>query len=147
MQVGSIEAWQCDLTSSKFTKVWSKGYPQEAICISYDKTSKKILIGLDDGVVDFISMTENGYEDIVCDKIHKDRINGLAYDPLTNVVFSISQDKIFRISHGTSFGLILGLPHKEQLLSMVKDSINKRIFIGTKIGQVLIYDISNVLSV
>jgi hypothetical protein len=60
------------------------------------------------------------------------------------VVFSVSQDKLLRISHGTSLALVLGIPHKEQLLSMYKDNINKRMFIGNKIGEVIIYDISAV---
>lgn len=124
-------------------KVWSKGYPQEAICLSYDSASKKILIGLDDGVVDFIRMTESGYEDIVCDKIHTSRVAGLGYDSLTNVVFSVSQDKNFRISHGTSLALVLGIPHKEPYMSMFKDNINKRLFLGTKIGEVQIFDVSH----
>ena len=115
-------------------KVWSKGYPQEAICLSYDRVSEKILIGLDDGVVDFIKMTDTGYEDIVCDKIHTSRVAGLGYDSLTNVVFSVSQDKNFRVSHGTSLALVLGIPHKEPLMSLHRDLINKRLFIGTKIG-------------
>jgi hypothetical protein len=85
-------------------------------------------------VVDLIQVTETGYEDIVCDKIHNSRITGLSYDSLANVVFSVSQDKIFRISHATSLALVLGVPHKEQLLCMVKDNINKRVFIGSKIG-------------
>ena len=125
MEVGSIEAWTCDLETSKFVKIWSKGYPQEAMCISYDKASKKILIGLDDGVVDFIRMTETSYEDIVCEKIHNSRVCGLGYDSLTNIVFSVSQDKILRLSHGTSLALVLGIPHKEPLMSLFKDIINK----------------------
>jgi WD40 repeat protein len=102
------------------------------------------VIGLDDGIVDLLQLNETGYEDIVCDKIHNSRVTGLGYDSLTNVVFSISQDKIFRISHGTSLALVLGVPHKEQLLSLYKDNINKRIFIGSKIGEIFIYDISQV---
>lgn len=144
MEVGSIQAWQCDFSTNKFVKVWSKGYPQEAICLHYDRATKKILVGLDDGVLDFIQMKQATYEDIVCDKIHNGKITGLGYDSLTNVVFSVSQDKIFRISHGTSLALVLGVPQKEQLLSMFKDNINKRVFIGNKIGEVSIFDISQV---
>lgn len=92
------------------------------------------MIGLDDGVIDFIKMTETGYEDIVCDKVHTGRINGIGYDSLTNIVFSVSQDKIFRLSHGSSLATVLQLPHKEPLNYMLKDNINKRVFIGTKIG-------------
>lgn len=144
MEVGSVEAWQCDMESAKFVKLWSKGYPQEALCLYYDHVSKKVLVGLDDGVVDLIQMKETGYDDIVCEKIHNGRITGLGYDSLTNVVFSVSQDKIFRISHGTSLAMVLGVPHKEQLLSLFKDNINKRVFIGNKIGEILIYDIAHV---
>jgi hypothetical protein len=92
------------------------------------------VVGLDDGVIDFIQMTETGYEDIVCEKVHNGRINGVGYDPLNNIVYSVSQDKIFRLSHDSSLAMVRQLPHKEPLLSMFKDSINKRVFIGTKIG-------------
>jgi len=104
------------------------------MCISYDRVSRKMVVGLDDGVIDFIQVTDTGYDDIACDKVHNNRINGLSYDSLTNVIFSVSQDKIFRISHGSSLALVLGVPHKEQLLSMVRDTVNKRMFIGSKIG-------------
>ena len=66
MEVGSVEAWQCDLDSGKFVKVWSKGYPKEVICLSYDSPSRKLLIGLEDGVVDFAKVADGAYEDIVC---------------------------------------------------------------------------------
>ena len=79
-------------------------------------------------------MGESGYEDIVCDKIHKERVSGLGYDSISNITFSVSQDKILRLSHGTSLALVLGIPHKEPLLSLCKDNINKRLFIGSKIG-------------
>lgn len=107
--------------------------------------SSKIVVGLDDGVIDFIEMKNANYLDIVCDKVHKDRLTGLGYDPLTNVIFSTSQDKIFRISHGSSLALILAIPHSEQLLSFFKDEINKRVFVGTKTGMVYIYDVSHVI--
>jgi len=57
-------------------------------------------------------MTETGYEDLVCDKIHNGRVNGIGYDSLNNMVVSVSQDKILRISHGTSLALIIGIPQK-----------------------------------
>jgi len=39
----------------------------------------------------------------------------------------------------------LGIPHKEPYMSMFKDNINKRVFLGTKIGEVQIFDVSHVL--
>lgn len=36
----------------------------------------------------------------------------LSYDALSNCVYSVSPDKIFRVSHGSSLSLIVGIPHK-----------------------------------
>jgi len=38
-------------------KKWSKGYPKEVLCVSFDPASKRIVVGLDDGVIDVIIMT------------------------------------------------------------------------------------------
>lgn len=114
--------------------LWSKGYPKETICLSYEPASRKVLVGLDDGVIDFLKVGEGTYEDIVCEKVHTARVNGLCFDSLSNVAYSISQDKLFRVSHGTSLALVQGIPHKEPLLSMWHDPINKRVFMTNKIG-------------
>jgi len=66
-------------------------------------------------------MKNANYEDIVCDKIHTSRITGLGFDSLSNIVYSTSQDKIFRISHGTSLALVLAIPHSEPIMSFFKD--------------------------
>lgn len=142
MEVGSVEAWSFGDSSSKFMKTWSKGYPKEAICVSFDRASNRVLVGLEDGVIDVIQITGSGYEDVTCVKCHQGRVTGLAYDSMSNVVYSVSQDKVFRVSHGSSLALIVGVPHKEGIYSMVRDTLNKRIFFGTKVGEVYIYDIS-----
>jgi len=93
-------------------KLWTKGYPTEAITLSHDKASNRILIGLDDGIIDILQVNSNGYEDIACVKAHQNRVTGVAYDAMSNVVYSVSQDKVFRVSHGSSIALIVGVPHK-----------------------------------
>lgn len=75
-------------------------------------------------------------------KAHQGRVTGVAYDAMSNVIYSVGQDKVFRVSHGTSVALIVGVPHKEQIFSMLRDTLNKRILFGTKTGEVYIYDIS-----
>ena len=144
MEVGTIEGWSCagSEMGSKFQKIWSKAYPKEAVSVHYDKASNRVFVGLDDGVIDVIQLTKNGYEDLVCVKAHKDRVVGLAYDAMSNVVYSASHDKVLRVSHGSSLALIVGVPHKESIFSMLRDTLNKRIFFGTKHGEVYIYDIS-----
>ena len=115
-------------------KVWSKGYPKEAITLSFDKASNRILVGLDDGVIDVIQVTNNGYEDVACVKAHQGRVTGVAYDAMSNVIYSASQDKVLRVSHGSSIALIVGVPHKEPIFCMLRDTLNKRILFGTKTG-------------
>lgn len=61
---------------------------------------------------------------------------------MSNVVYSVSQDKALRVSHGSSLALIVSVPHKEPIYCMFRDTLNKRIFFGTKAGEVYIYDIS-----
>ncbi len=39
-------------------------------------------------------------------------MTGLAYDAMSNVIYSVSQDKVLRVSHGSSIALIVGVPHK-----------------------------------
>jgi hypothetical protein len=58
MEVGSVEAWQSGDDSSKFMRLWSKGYPKEVLCVSYDKVSRRITAGLEDGVIDVITMNK-----------------------------------------------------------------------------------------
>lgn len=93
-------------------KVWSKGYPKQPITLHYDKASNRILVGLDDGVIDVVQVTGNGYEDIACVKAHQGRVVGLAYDAMSNVIYSVSQDRTLRVSHGSSVAVIVGIPHK-----------------------------------
>ncbi len=57
-------------------------------------------------------MNKEGYEDVVGVKCHQNRVTGLSYDSLNNIVYSTSQDKVFRVSHGSSLSLIVGVPHK-----------------------------------
>ena len=69
-------------------------------------------------------------------------MTGVAYDAMSNVVYSVSQDKVFRVSHGSSLALIVAVPHKEPIFCMLRDTLNKRILFGTKGGEIYMYDIS-----
>lgn len=68
---------------------------------------------------------------------------GIYYDSINSIVYTISEDKTLRIGDGTSLVQIASIPHKDALLIMNADKLNKRLFIGTKGGQVLLYDISS----
>ena len=103
------------------------------------------MIGLDDGILDILKVSPTGFEDLVCMKIHQNRIMGISYDNINGIVYTLSEDKTFRISEANSLMMILSLPHREPLLVMTADKINKRMFIGSKGGEIFIYDVSSVI--
>lgn len=71
---------------------------------------------------------------MACVKAHQGRVTGVVYDAMSNVIYSVSQDKVLRVSHGSSISLIVGVPHKEPIFSMLRDTLNKRLLFGTKTG-------------
>ena len=91
-------------------------------------------MGLDDGVIDIIQINGNSYEDVACVKCHQARVTGISYDSLTNIVYSVALDKVFRVSHGSSLAMIVGVPHKDSIFCMYRDTLNKRVLFGTKSG-------------
>lgn len=142
MEVGSIECWRG--TGSNFSQAWSKNYPSQAISLEYSGPGERALVGLDDGILDILKVSPTGFEDLICVKIHQNRIMGISYDNINGIVYSISEDKTFRISEANSLMMILSLPHREPLLVMTADKTNKRVFIGSKGGEIFIYDVSSV---
>lgn len=103
-----------------------------------------MFVGLDDGILDMLKVTPLQFQDLMCVKVHQARIMGIYYDSINSIVYTISEDKALRIGDGTSLVQIASIPHKDALLIMNADKLNKRLFIGTKGGQVLLYDISSV---
>jgi hypothetical protein len=110
MEVGSVEAWTG--TGSNFSQKWFKNYPSQAIALEYSGPGERALIGLDDGILDILKVSPIGFEDLVCVKIHQSRIMGISYDNINGIVYTISEDKTFRISEANSLMMILSLPHR-----------------------------------
>lgn len=89
-----------------------------------------------------LKVTPLQFEDKICVKVHNGRIMGIYYDSINSIVYTISEDKTLRIGDGTSLVQMTSLPHRDPLLVMNADKLNKRLFIGTKGGEVFLYDIS-----
>lgn len=70
----------------------------------------------------------------MCMRVHNARIMGIYFDSITSTVYTISEDKTLRIGDGTSLTQMASLPHRDPLLIMNPDKLNKRLFIGTKAG-------------
>lgn len=142
LEVGSVESWAA--SGNGYTKKWAKYYPSQAICMEYSQAGDKVFVGLDDGILDMLRVTPTQFEDQMCVKIHQARVMGIYYDSINSIVYTISEDKTLRIGDGTSLVQMASIPHKDALLIMNADKLNKRLFIGTKGGEVFVYDTSSV---
>lgn len=70
----------------------------------------------------------------MCVRVHNARVMGIYYDSINSIVYTISEDKTLRIGDGTSLTQMNSIPHRDPLLIMCADKLNKRLFIGTKGG-------------
>lgn len=82
----------------------------------------------------------------MCVKVHNARVMGIYFDSINSIVYTISEDKTLRIGDGTSLTQMSSIPHKDPLLILSPDKLNKRLFVGSKSGEVYLYDISTVVS-
>jgi hypothetical protein len=50
---------------------------------------ERALVGLDDGILDILKVSPLGYKDLVCVKIHQNRIMGISYYNINGIVYTI----------------------------------------------------------
>jgi len=78
-------------------------------------------------------------------KVHLARVMGVVLDNLTNYLYSISEDKHFKIQdiskNDLIYDIVLG---NSGLTCLAFDKEYKRIFIGNRSGNVFLYDVSSV---
>jgi hypothetical protein len=81
-----------------------------------------------------LKVTSLQFEDLLCVKVHNARVMGIYYDSINSIVYTISEDKTLRIGDGTSLVQMASIPHRDPLLVLSADKLNKRLFVGTKGG-------------
>ena len=86
----------------KFEKIYAKSFPEQTGCISWNKASNTVHIGLDSGKMVFYKLNPDSnftqFEQYIEFKPHKDRVTGIMYDAETGYIYSISSDKKFIIT-------------------------------------------------
>jgi hypothetical protein len=58
--------------------------------VEYNHAAERILVGLEDGILDILKIKNVEFEDIVCSKIHQSKITGIYYDNLNGIVYTCS---------------------------------------------------------
>ena len=128
----------------KFEKVYAKSFPEQTGCISWNRASNTIHIGLDSGKIVFFKLNPDSnftqYEPYIDFKAHKDKVTGIMYDNETGYIYSVSADKRFLI---TEIGY---LNNQSEIIEgpcgftgLYEDKDNHRIFLTTEMGMILVY--------
>jgi len=128
----------------KFEKLYAKSFQEQTGCISWNKTSNTIHIGLDSGKMVFFKLNPDSnftqYEQYIEFKPHKDRVTGIMYDAGTGYIYSVGADKKFYI---TEIGY---LNNPSEILDgpcgftgLYEDMENQRVFLTNELGMVLVY--------
>ena len=128
----------------KFEKVYAKSFPEQTSCISWNRISNTIHIGLDSGKMIFYKLNPDSnftqFEQYIEFKPHKDKVTGIMYDADTGYIYSVSADKRFYITE------IAYLSNPSEILDgpcgftgLYEDIDNHRIFLTNDLGMVFVY--------
>jgi len=167
--VGAVECYlqKEDIENEiKFEKLWVKTSQSQVICMHWDQTSNNLLIGKDDGTLSILKVAADlsytKYEEVLSDyKLHTSRIMGVYFDPISEYVYTVSEDKKFKVYNPRKESLVADIycgatisgndgtssfgVGNVQLTGLAADRENKRLFITSRSGRVFIYDISPVI--
>jgi WD40 repeat protein len=128
----------------KFEKIYAKSFPEQTGCISWNRSSNTIHIGLDSGRIVFYKLNPESnfteYEQYIDFRPHKGTVTGIMYDGETGYIYSVSNDKKFCI---TEVGY---LNNQSEILEgpcgftgLYEDVENHRIFLTNEMGMVFVY--------
>eukprot|EP00828_Plagiopyla_frontata_P039395 TRINITY_DN517_c0_g2_i1.p1 TRINITY_DN517_c0_g2~~TRINITY_DN517_c0_g2_i1.p1 ORF type:complete len:316 (-),score=38.60 TRINITY_DN517_c0_g2_i1:401-1348(-) len=146
--VGAVEFYgQISVDNWKFEIIWAKTFASQAICMMWDQSTGLLAVGLDDGSLYIEKVyAESNYikhEQDLSAKVHSARIMGVAIDNLTNLCYTISEDKYLKCVDITRGMIIAEVPvSANKLTALILDKDYKRAFITNKANDVYVYDIS-----
>jgi len=128
----------------KFEKIYAKSFPEQTGCLSWNKASNTIHIGLDSGKIVFYKMNPDSnftqFEQYIEFKPHKDRVTGIMYDGDTGYIYSVSLDKklyITEVGYLSNPSEILEGPCG--FTGLYEDVENHRIFLTNEMGMIFVY--------
>lgn len=114
----------------------------------YCKSRERLLIGLDDGTIDELKVSPRNkyvkYEQSATFKIHEERVNGIYYEPINKLMYSISEDTFLTTCDMANYFKMHNISHTQELATMLTDTANKRLFIGANEGHIFVYEFTNV---
>ncbi|EAR93569.2 PX-SNARE domain protein (macronuclear) [Tetrahymena thermophila SB210] len=147
LSVGTLECWlQNNQGGLDFEKAWSIPYPLQAICMHWEPSSCILSVGLDEGRVNQIRVNKEiaytRYENLMEYNPHEQRIMGIYYDNITDILYTCSEDKFVKTIENKECTNVIR--HSDTgLTGMIGDKEYKRLFVTNRSGVVYIYSISS----
>ena len=87
----------------------------------WDQTSNTLAVGLDNGIIDILKVSAElnyvKYNSIASEEVHKGRVMGLFYEYITGYLYSISEDKYFKVYDTSQKGIIAEVKVGESALT------------------------------
>ncbi len=88
------------------------------------------------------------FDEVVTNKLHSARVMGIYIDSISEFIYSVGEDKKFKVYDLRKNELTADVACGNQLLTaIVPDKENKRVFISNRNGQVFLYDIGSVMRI
>jgi WD40 repeat protein len=146
--MGAIECYiQASVGEIKFDRLWTKSYQTQIIVIYWDPIGCALVVGGDDGTLSVLKVAGElnyiKYDEVFSAKHHIKRVMGVYHDNVTNLVYSVGEDKKFKVHDYERKAPIADLSTgSSDLTALVADRENKRAFISNRAGQVMIYSIT-----
>ena len=131
----------------KYDRLWVKSFPVQTNTMCWEASLKLLAIGMDDGKISCLRISPEHkylqYEEYCTLKAHTARVMGLAIDGKKNLIFSVAEDKKFKItdiSYQESHTDIQ--VEAAPLKGLHYDPENQRVFILNATGSIFIYTLA-----
>ena len=146
--LGAAFIYQCEPDEKeiyKIHKIWVKTFPIQTGVIYWEDVNEIFCVGNDDGKIHIYKAVPNTHylkmNIIVELSIHIDRVMGLALEPKTMMLYSVSSDKSFYCTDlkNNLFAQMLIYRSNSGFTNLIYDNNNHRIFLTNEEGELIVY--------
>lgn len=126
-----------------FKRIWTITLPIQIGVIHYEQRAQLIAIALDDGRISLYKHSSPNcyidFKEIFLNRIHNDKITGIAIDKEMNCIYSCSMDKTFCVTDLNTKLSKLVSRSNFSYSNMRIDFKNERLFLSNAYGQVTVF--------
>ncbi|KAL8447925.1 hypothetical protein Emed_004220 [Eimeria media] len=120
-ELGQISVWVLDPTNKFFSSTYSRKLPNKARAVTYHAGSNKVILGLDDGILQSFELTSSGdLKEVGSAEIHHSAVIGFSgLEQGGSKLLSAAADGSIRLTDGRVFRFLLMQPSVSLPLSLM----------------------------